>query len=117
MRLSTACQKGLRRRVAPNGEGECNRMTCPAWRQASTKPWLSDGANTVASIGLSVLRAKLDGSTHATSYPMTMMDQHAWWVQTLTSHSARRRSWFSTNAPYSSHLLRRPLASAATHTT
>ena len=75
-RLSTVCQRGLRKRDAPNGEPECTRMTYPASRSASTKPWLSGGANTIASIVLSVSMARFDGSIHATSYRMTPMDQH-----------------------------------------
>ena len=37
-------------------------MTCLAWRLASSRPWLSGGANTIASIALSVPAARSDGS-------------------------------------------------------
>ena len=63
MRSCMACPRRPRRPAAPNGEAEFTRMTCLAWRLASSRPWLSGGANTIASIALSVPPARFDGSS------------------------------------------------------
>jgi len=64
----------------------------PAVEAGFEQASLIGGANTIASIVLSVPMARFDGSIRATSYPMTTMDQrHASSVRTSTSRSARRR--------------------------
>ena len=95
MRSCTACPRRPRTPAAPNGEAEFTRMTCLAWRLASSRPWLSGGANTIASIALSVPPAEIGWmEVHAASYPTTAMARRrASSARTSTSPSARKPSW------------------------